>query len=214
MADWRAVYENWNTIPEENRQLIKQLFKEKPREKLAELFKREPYAKMVYEKVIGEWQPQVQIEQKVPTALHESQRSAIREQRTEVEISEKNILESTHHVPVGNITAVFLPIMSLISLLLAEISYYDSRLTVFLDNILPYNLGFWKILLSSALALGSVSIFYILKQAKKDLVQSKDSKVTVLPRTSITASAFVSMLQETKTRSDRDAVKNLEEIQS
>ena len=57
MADWRALYESWDKVPEENKQLIEKLFREKPKEKLTELFEREPYAERVYEKAVGEWNP-------------------------------------------------------------------------------------------------------------------------------------------------------------
>ncbi len=155
MTDWRAVYESWDQIPDKNKMLIEKLMREKPKEKLADLFSRQPYAKMVYEKVVGKW-----------------------DYPENTEFQEKTASESVHHASFGSITTVFLPAASLTLLLLAEISYYNPSLTVFLDQMLPLNLKAWIVLLAVASALGSTSILYLLKQLNN---RGLRSKLRILP---------------------------------
>ncbi|MBS7614455.1 hypothetical protein KEJ18_01790 [Candidatus Bathyarchaeota archaeon] len=211
MADWRAVYENWDIIPEENKQLIKQLLKEKPKEKLAELFVREPYAKMVYEKVIGAWLPPIQHELKDPLVFPEFQRPTEKERQTETNFAKKVIQQGAQPESIGTHVRVFLPIMSLVFLLGAEVSYYNSGLTVFLDNILPLNLMTWKLLLSLALALDLATAVYLLKRVKKNVVLSKGPAISIIPKTNITASAFVPVFKKIRTKGDEESLKNGEE---
>lgn len=140
MTDWRALYESWNQLPEQDKQLIEKLMMEKPKEKLADLFSREPYARMVYEKAVGKWEPEPaagSIEKKPP--------------------------ESRLRACYESLVAVLLPVASLVSLLLAEIAYYTPSLTSFADKVLPLNLKVWVILLALASAFGSTSILYILR---------------------------------------------------
>ncbi|MEM2888483.1 MAG: hypothetical protein QXR42_03255 [Candidatus Bathyarchaeia archaeon] len=210
MTDWRAVYENWDMIPEENKSLIKSLMREKPKEKLSELFAREPYARMVYEKVVGPWRPTIQHELIDSSAFPESQRPTEKDKRLEINF-EKAIQQDAKHESIGTRMMVFLPILSLLFLLGAEGSYYNPNLTVFLDNTLPWNLMTWKLLLSSALALGLATAIYLLRCMKKDAVSGKGSEASITHETSVTASAFVPMFKKIRTKADDESLKNREE---
>ncbi|MEM2112106.1 MAG: hypothetical protein QXX08_09565 [Candidatus Bathyarchaeia archaeon] len=215
MADWRAVYENWEQIPEENKRLIESLMKEKPKEKLAGLFSREPYAKMVYEKVIGKWQPPTQPRPQSNSALDEFSHQERRENLIEdARITEKVAVESIKHVPTRNIAFSLLPIASILSLLLAEVFYYNSSLTMSLDRVLPFNLRTWVLMLSSALALGLVTVSYILKHAKRDMAQDRGFTFNILRKSSITASAFVPMFRKIEIKSDEELAEKRRKTQS
>jgi len=159
MADWRAVYESWDTIPDENKTLIVKLMRQKPKEKLAELFGREPYAQMVYEKVVGKWQPPLP-----SPAPNVPQVAAVPQPAIEI-VHQKETAEVFERVT---------PIISLLSILSAEIAYYKSNLVVFLDNSLPYNLRTWLILLVLALAFSTTGSVYILKIQKQGKTLNED----------------------------------------
>lgn len=176
MADWRAVYESWDTIPDENKTLIVKLMRQKPKEKLAELFGREPYAQMVYEKVVGKWQPPLPSPApNVPQVAAVPQPAIeIVHQKETAEVFERVTPGNWVPAPMENAAAVFLPIISLLSILSAEIAYYKSNLVVFLDNSLPYNLRTWLILLVLALAFGTTGSVYILKIQKQGKTLNED----------------------------------------
>jgi len=207
MADWYAVYESWDTIPDENKNLIVKLMREKPREKLAELFSREPYAEKVYEKVVGKWQPPLPTPKPsahdttvVPTPPTERvpQKEAVAPVAVAAaitEVSERITPRSAVPATVRNVGAVFLPVISLITLLSAEIAYYSSDLVGFLDGALPFSLKTWLILLVLALAFGlasGVSIFKLLKRGK---TSSEGPRVYAQRRTSIVGAAFRSLFK-------------------
>jgi hypothetical protein len=155
MADWRALYESWDKVPEEKKKLIENLFREKPKEKLTELFEREHYAEMVYEKLVGKWKP-------LPPPEAQSPQEELTKKET-AQFSERRATKNTISTPAGNKGAIFLPVLTLITILSAEIAYYNSQSVIFLDSLLPFNLKTWLILLILALALGLASSIYILK---------------------------------------------------
>jgi hypothetical protein len=155
MVDWHALYESWDKVPEEKKKLIEKLFREKPKEKLTELFEREPYAKMVYEKLVGKWKPP-------PPPEAQSPQEELTKKET-AQFSERRTPKNTVSTPAGNKGAILLPILTLITILSAEIAYYSSQSVTFLDSVLPFNLKTWLILLILALGLGLVSSIYILK---------------------------------------------------
>ena len=149
MADWRAVYESWDKVPEENKKIIEKLFREKPKEKLTELFEREPYAEMVYEKVVDKWEPPA------PSEVQSPQKELTKKETAG--FSERRTPRNTIWTPAGNKGAIFLPALTLITLLSAEIAYYSSGSVAFLDCVLPFNLKTWLVLLILALAFGLAS---------------------------------------------------------
>ncbi|MCS7120150.1 MAG: hypothetical protein RMJ07_03420 [Nitrososphaerota archaeon] len=161
MADWRAVYENWDLIPEEDRKLIEKLMREKPKEKLAELFRREPYAKMVYEKVVGVWGPPAAsfLRGDAGTSSFKAQGKAVGKDGD----LKMTATEGKTDAHIGISLIDLLPILSLSVLLISEIAYYNPAFTAFLDALLPFNLKAWLFLLALALALGFVSIAYLIK---------------------------------------------------
>lgn len=143
MTDWRELCDSWDRLSEEDRQLIQKLFKEKSKEKLADFFSREPYAKMVYEKAVGKWEPS--------TAGEPLEKKSTGMRRNDFR----------------RFAAVLLPTASLTSLLLAEILYYNPSLSTFADKVLPLNLKAWIVLLALASSLGVLSILYTLKHVSR-----------------------------------------------
>jgi len=159
MADWRALYESWNKVPEETKQLIEKLFRDKPKEKLAELFEREPYAEKVYENAVGKWNPPPPPETQSPQEDITKTETAQSPERR----APKNMVPTS----TWNKGAVFLPLLMLIALLSAEIAYYSSHLFTFLDSALPFNIKTWLILLILAATFGLASGISNLKLLKK-----------------------------------------------
>jgi len=202
MADWHAVYESWDAIPDENKELIVKLMREKPKEKLAELFSREPYAEKVYEKVVGKWQPPLPtpkpiIQPAVPATPPPTERAPQKEAAVPVAaaaapigVTERITPRSAVPATVGGVGAVFLPVISLITLLSAEIAYYSSGSVGFLDGALPFSLKTWLILLVLALAFGLASGFSIFRLLKQGKALSKGSGVNIQHGMSIAAATF------------------------
>ena len=148
MADWRALHDSWDNLPEKKKQLIENLFKEKPKDKLASFFEREPYAKLIYEDIVGVWEPLV------------SETSSPTNERTIFDdaFALWNKLENMFLINSGNKNVIILQILALAALLGAEIAHYNLSSISFLGNVLPF------IFLALALAFGLASGIYNLKQ--------------------------------------------------
>ncbi|MCW4023138.1 MAG: hypothetical protein NWF02_08285 [Candidatus Bathyarchaeota archaeon] len=63
---------------------------------------------------------------------------------------------------------IITPIISLLSILFFEIVYYSPQLVVSIDNILPFEIRTWVILLVSALVINLASGYTILKQLRQN----------------------------------------------